>query len=288
MPSNVAHAWKYLSDDHKGSFYFGLGPPFNIGIPPTGVSQIRKVNYSTGLAEIVAEGVRNSVGADVDPRSGDFWFTENARDWMSDDTPSDKLNHVAKFGEHFGYPYCHQGDLPDPKFAMATSAKSLRRLWSKLGAHVAPLGVKFYTGTMFPQEYSDNIFSASASMTNAAFLGSRDRASACRLPRLGDRVDRQRIVAVLNEPPVSRVEKGRAAFLARGPSLGAFCRFAHAGAHRNRTSRFNSERTVPYSKISRRLRSVNIAKGQNALAQRGLATFCPPGRSGSRVPRAYG
>ena len=96
MPPYVAHGWKYLVADKDGKFYIPFGPPFNIGIPPTSISQIRRVDPKTGLAEIVALGVRNSVGGDVDPRTGDYWFTENARDWMSDDMPSDKLNHIYK------------------------------------------------------------------------------------------------------------------------------------------------------------------------------------------------
>ena len=118
MPSYVAHGWKYIAVDKDGWFYMPFGPPFNIGIPPTSLSQIRRVDPKTGNAEIWALGVRNSVGGDVDPRSGRYWFTENARDWISDDMPSDKLNMISKIGEHFGYPYCHQGDMPDPKFAM--------------------------------------------------------------------------------------------------------------------------------------------------------------------------
>src|SRR5215813_10356435 len=118
MPSYAAHGWKYLAPDKDGWFYIPFGPPFNIGIPPTSVSQIRRVDPKTGNAEIVGLGVRNSVGGDVDPRTGKYWFTENARDWISDDLPSDKLNMIGKIGEHFGYPYCHQGDLPDTKFAM--------------------------------------------------------------------------------------------------------------------------------------------------------------------------
>src|ERR1700731_4282093 len=90
MPSYAAHGWKYLAADKDGWFYVPFGPPFNIGIPPTSVSQIRRVDPKTGNAEIVALGVRNSVGGDVDPRSGKYWFTENARDWISDDLPSDK------------------------------------------------------------------------------------------------------------------------------------------------------------------------------------------------------
>ena len=160
MPPYIPHGWKYLAPDGKGNFYIPFGPPFNIGIPPTSTSQIRRVDPKTGLAEIVALGVRNSVGGDVDPRSGDYWFTENARDWISDDLPSDKLNHISRLGEHFGYPYCHQGDLPDAKFAMGHKCSEFTPPVVNLGAHVAPLGMKFYTGAMFPAEYKNNIFIA--------------------------------------------------------------------------------------------------------------------------------
>ena len=93
MPSYAAHGWKYLAADKDGWFYIPFGPPFNIGIPPTSVSQIRRVDPKTGNAELVALGVRNSVGGDVDPRSGKYWFTENARDWMSDDTAERQAQH---------------------------------------------------------------------------------------------------------------------------------------------------------------------------------------------------
>ncbi len=104
MPSYAAHGWKYIAVDKDGWFYLPFGPPFNIGIPPTSVSQIRRVDPKTGNAETWALGVRNSVGGDVYPRTGKYWFTENARDWVSDDKPSDKLNMIDKIGEHFGYP----------------------------------------------------------------------------------------------------------------------------------------------------------------------------------------
>jgi glucose/arabinose dehydrogenase len=160
MPPYVAHGWKYLVTDKDGWMYLPFGPPFNIGIPPTSVSQIRHVDPKTGLAEVVALGVRNSVGGDIDPRTGDYWFTENARDWISDDLPSDKLNHITRIGQHFGYPYCHQGNLPDPKFARGHSCKEFTPPVVNLGAHVAPLGMKFYTGSQFPAEYKNNIFIA--------------------------------------------------------------------------------------------------------------------------------
>ncbi len=160
MPAYAAHGWKYLTFDKQGWLYVPFGPPCNVCLPPTSLSQVRRINPATGEAEMVAIGVRNSVGGDIDPRTGDYWFTENARDWVSDDMPSDKLNHVAKIGAHYGYPYCHQGDMPDPKYAMGHKCSEFTPPALKLGAHVAPLGMKFYTGKQFPAEYANNIFIA--------------------------------------------------------------------------------------------------------------------------------
>jgi glucose/arabinose dehydrogenase len=160
MPPYPAHGWKYLVADKDGWFYVPFGPPCNVCIPPTSVSQIRRVNPTTGAAEIVALGVRNSVGGDIDPRTGRYWFTENARDWLGDDKPSDKLNVIKRIGEHFGYPYCHQGDIPDPKFAMGHECSEFSPPVYKLGNHVAPLGMKFYTGAQFPADWQNNIIIA--------------------------------------------------------------------------------------------------------------------------------
>ena len=160
MPSYPAHGWKYLVFDKHGWLYVPLGPPCNECLPPTSVSQIRRVNPENGNAEIVALGVRNSVGGDVDPRTGDYWFSENARDWLADNGPSDKLNHITRMGQHFGYPYCHQGNLPDPRYAMGHKCSEFTPPVLNLGAHVAPLGMKFYTGKQFPAAYQNNIFLA--------------------------------------------------------------------------------------------------------------------------------
>ena len=153
MPPYPAHGWKYLVADKDGWFYVPFGPPCNICIPPASVSQIRRINPKTGEAEVVALGVRNSVGGDIDPRTGRYWFSENARDWLGDDSPSDKLNMISRLGEHFGYPHCHQGDMPDPKYAMGHKCSEFTPPVAKLGNHVAPLGMKFYTGAQFPAEY---------------------------------------------------------------------------------------------------------------------------------------
>jgi glucose/arabinose dehydrogenase len=160
MPAYVAHGWKYLTFDKSGQLYVPFGPPCNVCLAPTSLSQVRRVNPATGEAELVAIGVRNSVGGDIDPRSGDYWFTENARDWVSDDMPSDKLNHIGRIGAHYGYPYCHQGDMLDPKYGKGHKCSEFTPPVLKLGAHVAPLGMKFYTGQQFPAEYRNNIFIA--------------------------------------------------------------------------------------------------------------------------------
>ena len=154
------HGWKYLIFDKDGWLYVPFGPPCNVCLPPTSLSQIAASIRKPAMAELVAIGMRNSVGGDIDPRTGDYWFTENARDWISDDLPSDKLNHVRKIGPHFGYPYCHQGDMLDPEFGKGNKCKDFTPPALKLGAHVAPLGMKFYTGNQFPAEYKNNIFIA--------------------------------------------------------------------------------------------------------------------------------
>ncbi len=160
MPAYVAHGWKYLTFDKQGRLYVPFGPPCNICLPPTSLSQVRRVNPDTGEAELMAVGVRNSVGGDIDPRTGDYWFTENARDWVSDDLPSDKLNRIGKIGQHFGYPYCHQGNMLDPKYGKGHKCSDFTPPVLNLGAHVAPLGMKFYTGKQFPAEYANNILIA--------------------------------------------------------------------------------------------------------------------------------
>ena len=205
MPSYAAHGWKYLAADKDGWFYIPFGPPFNIGIPPTSVSQIRRVDPKTGNAELVALGVRNSVGGDVDPRSGKYWFTENARDWMSDDMPSDKLNMISKLGEHFGYPYCHQGDLPDPKFAMGHKCSEFTPPVLNLGAHVAPLGMKFYTGDQFPAEYKNNILIAEhGSWNRHKYQGAPDHARHRRSGRQERQAGSVRVRLARRRPGLSR------------------------------------------------------------------------------------
>jgi glucose/arabinose dehydrogenase len=160
FPPYTPHGWKYITVGQGGELYIPVGPPCNECLPPSGTAQVRRINADNGNAELWAIGVRNSVGGAIDPRTGNLWFTENARDWLGDDVPSDKLNLVAKTGEDFGYPYCHQGDILDPVYGKGHSCAEFNPPVVKLGPHVAPLGMKFYTGNQFPAEYAGNIFIA--------------------------------------------------------------------------------------------------------------------------------
>ena len=160
FPPYTPHGWKYITVGTDGELFIPVGPPCNECLPPSGTAQVRRINPENGNSEMWAIGVRNSVGGAIDPRTGNLWFSENARDWLGDDIPSDKLNLVSKTGEDFGYPYCHQGDILDPVYGKGHSCSEFNPPIVKLGPHVAPLGMKFYTGNQFPAEYADNLFIA--------------------------------------------------------------------------------------------------------------------------------
>ena len=160
-PTNgPGHNWKYLAMGPDGKLYFNIGSPENITMPLYNQAVILRVDPATGQLERVATGVRNSVGMDFHPVTKKLWFTEHARDWMGEDIPHDELNVLNKEGENFGFPFCHQGDLPDPIYGKYDTCKNSTPPALKLGAHVAPLGMKFYTGSMFPAEYKNNILMA--------------------------------------------------------------------------------------------------------------------------------
>ena len=161
FPRDTHHGWKLIRFGPDGMLYVPVGAPCNICEPdPERYALIAKVRPDGSGYEVVARGVRNSVGFDWHPQSGELWFTDNGRDWLGDDLPSDELNRVPKSGAHFGYPYCHQGDIADPEFGSKRACSEFVPPAVKLGAHVAALGMRFYTGTQFPAEYQNNIFVA--------------------------------------------------------------------------------------------------------------------------------
>jgi glucose/arabinose dehydrogenase len=159
FPDKSHHGWKYLRFGPGGLLYVPVGAPCNICDEP-GFAQIRRLSADGTGMEVFAEGVRNSVGLAFHPETGDLWFTDNGRDHMGDDLPGDELNHAPEAGMHFGYPFCHQGDTPDPEFGSRGICKEYTAPALTLGAHVAALGLTFYTGEQFPAEYRRQLFIA--------------------------------------------------------------------------------------------------------------------------------
>jgi glucose/arabinose dehydrogenase len=154
------HFWKYLALGPDGKLYYNVGAPGNIVMPGYFQASISRVDPKTGIVETYVQGVRNSVGFDWHPQTKQLWFTNHGRDWVSDDMPNDTLHRVSHKGMNFGYPFCHQGDFLDPEFGKGRSCKEFDTPAAKLGAHVAPLGMRFYTGKMFPAEYQNSMIIA--------------------------------------------------------------------------------------------------------------------------------
>jgi glucose/arabinose dehydrogenase len=123
-------------------------------------ASITRINRDGSGLEIFARGVRNTVGFDWHPATGELWFTDNGRDWMGDDQPPDELNRANMTGLHFGFPHCHAGTLVDPEFGSSQSCEQFTPPAAALGPHVAALGMRFYKGRMFPESYSGQIFIA--------------------------------------------------------------------------------------------------------------------------------
>ena len=161
FPRDRHHGWKYIAFGPDGLLYVPVGAPCNVceRNDPRYASIMRLHADGSGV-EIVARGIRNTVGFDWHPVTRELWFTNNGRDWMGDDLPPDTLHRVSKKGQHFGFPYCHAGDIPDPKFGQRYKCHEFDGPEIRLGPHVAPLGMKFYTADMFPAAYRHRIFIA--------------------------------------------------------------------------------------------------------------------------------
>ncbi len=160
LPGDVPHGWKFIKFGPDGKLYVPVGAPCNICEPSEKHARIFRMDADGSNFETVAVGVRNTVGFDWDPRTKQLWFTDNQRDWLSEDMPLDELNHVTKTGQHFGYPYCHSGTMVDTEFGWGKSCADYEKPAATLGAHMAPLGMRFYTGKSFPKKYQNAIFIA--------------------------------------------------------------------------------------------------------------------------------
>jgi glucose/arabinose dehydrogenase len=158
LPSEQMHGWKYLAFGPDGYLYYQIGAPCNVCDRGQPFATIWRVKPDGTGNELFASGVRNSVGMAWHPETKELWFTENGRDMLGDERPNDELNRAPKAGLHFGYPYCHEGTIPDPDFGAGKSCSDYEAPAQRLGPHVAALGLKFYTGRMFPAEYKNRLF----------------------------------------------------------------------------------------------------------------------------------
>lgn len=159
-PTEAHHGWKYIAFGPDGKLYVPVGAPCNICESQDPVfASITRLNADGSGKEIFAHGIRNSVGFTWHPETDELWFTDNGRDMLGDDVPSCELNHAPKIGMHFGYPYCHEGNIQDPDFGSKPCSNFVTPD-IKLGPHVAPLGLKFYTGEMFPSIFKNQLFIA--------------------------------------------------------------------------------------------------------------------------------
>ncbi|MDD4906226.1 MAG: sorbosone dehydrogenase family protein [Methylobacter tundripaludum] len=161
FPSEQHHGWKYLRFGPDNKLYTTVGAPCNICEPEQPIySSLVRLNADGSGFEILARGIRSSVGFDWQPETNSLFFTDNGRDYLGDDIPPDELNQWTTTGEHFGFPYCHGGDIPDPEFGADKKCRQFTAPVWKFKAHIAPLGLRFYRGKQFSVEYKNQLFVA--------------------------------------------------------------------------------------------------------------------------------
>lgn len=161
FPRDAHHGWKFIRFGPDGLLYVPVGAPCNICDPdPSRYAGLFRLDPVSGAVEQFARGIRNTVGFDWHPQSGALWFTDNGRDWLGNDAPPDELNRASYPGQHFGYPFCHGKNIADPEYGQQRSCAEFTQPAWELGAHVAALGMRFYTGKMFPGTWRGRIFIA--------------------------------------------------------------------------------------------------------------------------------
>ena len=158
LPNRRHHGFKFLAIGPDEKIYLPVGAPCNVCEGEEIFGTLLKMNLDGSGTEIIARGIRNTVGFDFHPNSRELWFTDNGRDMLGDDVPACEINRLSEEGQHFGFPYIHQGDLPDPRFGNGHSPQDYTPPVLKLGAHVAPLGLAFYRGDKFPDRFNNTIF----------------------------------------------------------------------------------------------------------------------------------
>jgi len=159
FPQETHHGWKFIAFGPDGMLYVPVGAPCNVCRPDDRHALINRMKPEGSGLEVFATGIRNTVGFDWHPITKELWFTENGRDQLGDNIPPDELNYAPRQGLNFGFPDCHAGDIKDPEFGKEACTK-FEPPAMKLAPHGAAIGMRFYTGSMFPQEYRNQIFIA--------------------------------------------------------------------------------------------------------------------------------
>lgn len=161
FPSERHHGWKYLRFGPDGKLYTSVGAPCNICNPEQDIfASLVRMNKEGSGFEIIGRGIRNTVGFDWQPETNALFFNDNGRDYLGEDIPPDELNQLTVAGEHFGFPFCHGGDIPDPEFAADKQCAQFKPPVLKFHAHMAPLGMRFYRGNQFPANYKNQLLIA--------------------------------------------------------------------------------------------------------------------------------
>ncbi|MBT8377784.1 MAG: sorbosone dehydrogenase family protein [Ignavibacteria bacterium] len=161
FPTERHHGWKFIRFGPDGKLYVPVGAPCNIcDEEDERFASITRMNPDGSEFEIFAHGVRNSVGFDFHPSTRELWLTDNGRDWLGDNLPPDELNHAPQIGLHFGFPYLHGKNILDSDFGEGVDTSQFTKPVQELSPHVAALGMRFYSGNMFPEEYQNQIFIA--------------------------------------------------------------------------------------------------------------------------------
>jgi glucose/arabinose dehydrogenase len=170
LPPEAHHNWKFIAFGPDSRLYVQIGAPCNICEPTEEYAQIRRYVADGSNMEVVARGVRNTVGFDFHPQTGELWFTDNGRDWQAENGPDDELNRLSKPGQFFGFPYCHANGIPDIDIKKKDPCKGVTLPVALMGPHAGALGMRFYSGTMFPKEYQNSIFVARRGSWNRSQL----------------------------------------------------------------------------------------------------------------------
>lgn len=161
LPNKRHHGYRVLRWGPDKRLYIGIGAPLNVGEVTDPYGSLCRFSADFQKLEVLQRGIRNTMGFDWSPQDQSLWFSDNGRDMLGDDIPPEELNRVSENGQHFGFPYRYGENVPDPEWgSKLPSGLTTQTPAALLQAHMAPLGVRFYQGKMFPASYRNALFVA--------------------------------------------------------------------------------------------------------------------------------